>query len=152
MFTYPSFSRITRSSLERLRSESQLRKFGDKSLLFLVTSTTVVDLTKGATLAPQPAFTRALNPEWKSDMQKSATYFCLKRQWLIYLSIFANLASKRNRLQLSVLLNIFSLMTKLRFNGHPTNYMTHINVILNITMISILLNQTNNQVILRKKL
>uniref|UniRef100_M1C641 Ubiquitin thiolesterase n=1 Tax=Solanum tuberosum TaxID=4113 RepID=M1C641_SOLTU len=50
--TYPSLRRIMRSSLERLRSASQRRKLGDNSLLFFVTSMTVVGLTNGTTFAP----------------------------------------------------------------------------------------------------
>lgn len=65
---YPSLRRIIRSSLERLRSASQRKKLGDRSLFSLVTSTIVAGLTNGATLAPYPAFTNALSPDWKSDM------------------------------------------------------------------------------------
>lgn len=49
---YPSLRRITRSSLERLRSASQRKKLGDKSLFSFVTSAAVAGLTNAATLAP----------------------------------------------------------------------------------------------------
>nr|GMD91742.1 tropinone reductase-like 3 [Ipomoea batatas] len=68
---YPSLRRITRSSLERLRSASHCKKFGDESLLFFVMSATVDDFTNGATLAPWPAFTRALNPVRKPSKLRS---------------------------------------------------------------------------------
>lgn len=49
---YPSLRRITRSSLERLRSASHRKKLGYESLLLFVMSATVDDLMNGATLAP----------------------------------------------------------------------------------------------------
>ena len=64
---YPSLRRIMRSSLERLRSASHCKKFGDNSWFSLFMSTIVAGSTKGATFAPYPDLTRALNPEWKSD-------------------------------------------------------------------------------------
>ncbi|KAF5760529.1 hypothetical protein HanXRQr2_Chr16g0754571 [Helianthus annuus] len=65
---YPSLRRISRSSLERLRSASHSKNLGDNSRFSFVISTTVASLTNGATLAPYPAFTRALNPDRMSDM------------------------------------------------------------------------------------
>ncbi|MFS8025826.1 hypothetical protein Hanom_Chr16g01479661 [Helianthus anomalus] len=68
MYLYPSLRRISRSSLERLRSASHSKNLGDNSRFSFVISTTVASLTNGATLAPYPAFTRALNPDRMSDM------------------------------------------------------------------------------------
>lgn len=66
--TYPSFKRMTRSSLERFLSASHLTKSGDMSLFDGLISITTDSSTYGVTLAPQPVFTRALSPDWKSEM------------------------------------------------------------------------------------
>lgn len=66
--TYPSFSRIIRSSLERFLCPNHLIKSGDMSLFSGLISITTESSTKGVTLAPLPVLTSALNPDWKSEM------------------------------------------------------------------------------------